>query len=449
MDFLNDYYSLMDDYYEIYNTYGDKTQTSYHSAVVIPPTERLESTIRGNQEQTYPAPEPIKQKFLEKMTQSEVANLQANPIPPMTPTPAEINAMIPGPQAYNPNLTLTINGKKYYVLGKLKREVYQSVLASENNDLSDPQFTRENVVHNIGMNSSTASAVTHPMLEAQEMQHTAFELSLPFDIGPVQQSSVVSATELGYNQDIQLLLSQCLASNSQSLFYQQVASNSTQNVMILDNYGQYAFSFPENNHGSGQGSDASVASTSWHLDQPHEKMFLSSVDQKETHSSQQTFENSRNLDKSSSISDEYHTPHSTRNIRSKKKTQFAYDNPLDCPICNRQFAAKVGLSHHIRYVHGGPMDHRCSKCGKQYATEKELVKHELNHDESTKQFMCPKCPRRYRYKVDLVRHLSTKHGAPVGNVFECRYCGKLNVRLDHKLRHEATCKIKFERNAIN
>lgn len=401
---------------------SEQTQSNWGSAVIIPPISCLKGTVRENNEQTS-----LAQNFLEEMSQSDVDYLQYNA------APEKIKGLIPGLEACTPESTLIMNGDKF---GKLRTEVHQTVL-SEEHYLCDPQFARVNFVPNNGMQNMTASAAILPILETEEMLPVYYSTS-PYNIGPVQQSAMISAIELGYNETAESILSQCLYSNKQSFCQQALSNSPIKMIMDWDNNSQYTITCPENNHGSRQETVASVDSARCDMEQKQ--------DYKEPPCSKQTPEKNRTRpEKTNSKSP---TPRSTKDSTKKTtgsrryRTQPIYEKPLDCPLCNRQFSTKSSLSQHIKQIHSGPMNHRCNKCGKQYGNEKQLIKHQLNHDKSTMSYVCLKCPKRYRHKGDLVRHISLKHETSSNKFTFCRYCSKLFIRGDQMRMHEVKCKMK-------
>ncbi|XP_055838088.1 zinc finger protein 391-like [Episyrphus balteatus] len=86
-----------------------------------------------------------------------------------------------------------------------------------------------------------------------------------------------------------------------------------------------------------------------------------------------------------------------------------------CEICKKTFLKMSYLNVHVKAVHKGIKNHKCTGCNKIFANKSNLVCHMRIHT-GEKPYQCKDCPSSFNQSSALVRH-SKKHlkkGPPIG-----------------------------------
>lgn len=93
----------------------------------------------------------------------------------------------------------------------------------------------------------------------------------------------------------------------------------------------------------------------------------------------------------------------------------AEDGELRCQICERSFASRAEILHHLK-VHAGSRTVKddadkkftCEHCDRRFFTAKDVRRHLVVHT-GTRDFPCPHCPQKFGRKDHLVRHVKNAH----------------------------------------
>ena len=105
-----------------------------------------------------------------------------------------------------------------------------------------------------------------------------------------------------------------------------------------------------------------------------------------------------------------------------------------CPMCQKEFKAKVSLNRHIKYVHSEEMKHSCVICETKFKQKSDMRVH-IQHVhgfnmskamhgnfEDQEMFKCDMCDSSYRYKKGLNEHKQLKHEQANDEHFQCNEC---------------------------
>ncbi|XP_062563151.1 zinc finger protein 544-like [Armigeres subalbatus] len=138
---------------------------------------------------------------------------------------------------------------------------------------------------------------------------------------------------------------------------------------------------------------------------------------------------------------------SSAKLPMQKRISAKYTNPTGvyaCPLCDRTFSGKGGLTQHYNAHHSGPKEQRCGTCGKRFCLLEDLEKHQRRHEELQKSIVCEYCPKKFNYKFDMIRHVKAVHTEAT---HKCHHCGKGFVRRDHLQLHENKHRRKLNNDA--
>lgn len=104
-----------------------------------------------------------------------------------------------------------------------------------------------------------------------------------------------------------------------------------------------------------------------------------------------------------------------------------------CEYCKKTFLKIYYLNLHVKTVHKGIKNHKCTGCNKIFANKSNLVTHMRIHT-GEKPYQCKDCPSSFNQSSALVRHSKRhlKKGPPI-NIQDCPGI-QLNekVELDHE-----------------
>lgn len=89
----------------------------------------------------------------------------------------------------------------------------------------------------------------------------------------------------------------------------------------------------------------------------------------------------------------------------------------NCPKCKKQFASKLGLTHHMK-KHAESFAFRCKVCHQVFSRQDKWIFHEIRC--KLKQYKCDTCDRDFVNKNHFVYHMQ-KHN---GQTFNCSKCSR-------------------------
>lgn len=93
--------------------------------------------------------------------------------------------------------------------------------------------------------------------------------------------------------------------------------------------------------------------------------------------------------------------------------------------CRKEFASKITLNQHIRFVHMGIKDYECRElgCKKAFQCLNDLKRHTEGHS-STQNSLCPICGKSFKYKSAVKPHMKTHERHRPTFVCDISGCGK-------------------------
>ena len=112
------------------------------------------------------------------------------------------------------------------------------------------------------------------------------------------------------------------------------------------------------------------------------------------------------------------------------------DNPNNvCHSCQKPFASRHGLQHHIKAVHGKTLT--CDICNRQFGYQHKLAAHKKLHL-ADRAFACTECDRRFKDRAGLTCHMRM-HGEKPELCSDCgrRFAHVASLR-EHKKRVHST-----------
>ena len=105
-----------------------------------------------------------------------------------------------------------------------------------------------------------------------------------------------------------------------------------------------------------------------------------------------------------------------------------------CPICQKEFHAKVTLNKHLKYVHSEEKKHSCVICETKFKRKSDMRIHVqyvhgfnmskamYGNFEDEEEFKCDKCDLSFKYKKGLNEHRRMKHELGTDKHFQCDDC---------------------------
>ncbi|OXA42157.1 Zinc finger protein 77 [Folsomia candida] len=119
------------------------------------------------------------------------------------------------------------------------------------------------------------------------------------------------------------------------------------------------------------------------------------------------------------------------------------ENPVRfcCTLCSKEYTTKLNLEAHIA-AHTGEKSYKCDTCGMIFVTHYRLKAHQEVHREKSKRkvYKCELCPSTFLSKMGISRHVRTIHG---DRNYLCTHCNKKYNRLSG-LRYHILTKHKTE-----
>ncbi|MHA1344822.1 MAG: C2H2-type zinc finger protein [Candidatus Heimdallarchaeaceae archaeon] len=91
------------------------------------------------------------------------------------------------------------------------------------------------------------------------------------------------------------------------------------------------------------------------------------------------------------------------------------------------------VNRHVKVIHQGIKEHRCSICGKQFAHQTHLDRHISSVHEDDRRFKCDQCEEAFTREDTLNRHIRTVHLNL--RPYTCKECGASFKLLDHLKQH--------------
>lgn len=120
--------------------------------------------------------------------------------------------------------------------------------------------------------------------------------------------------------------------------------------------------------------------------------------------------------------------------------------PHDCPMCDKKFSRRTGLSIHIRR-HTGETPFECEFCKKKYVVQYDLDRHIMLVHLGTKKYtcFCDVCRKPFISKSGMLEHKKLFHVEM--KLYPCAVCGinfiKQELLDEHMKKHEKEIVIEY------
>ncbi|XP_037088879.1 zinc finger protein 324A-like [Pollicipes pollicipes] len=119
--------------------------------------------------------------------------------------------------------------------------------------------------------------------------------------------------------------------------------------------------------------------------------------------------------------------------QSRLWTISADGQTYQCSLCDKKFAHRTYMYHHVR-IHTGVRPHACASCTRSFRSSSALSEHVRSAHTAGAQFSCELCGQTFVHSSSLRQHLSRHRQR---KAHRCDACGKLFHRPSQLREHAA------------